>query len=533
MRRLRGDGGQVRLNRGFTISAMSVGAISMLVLSCGDGGVEPAPPPPVPTTVTVSPGSASLTALGETARLAAEVRDQNGQVMAGASVAWTSSDASVAAVDAAGVVTAVANGSATVTATAGSASGTAAVTVAQMVSSVAVSPPSATLGALGDTLRLSAEALDAKGGAIADAVFTWTSGEPSVAAVDALGLVMAADNGTATITATTGSVPGTAAVTVQQVVGTVTVWPPADTIFRGDTLRITAQAVDGNGHVVDAALFIWSSSNPLIARVDRSGLVEGLREGTATVTAASGAAAGISELTVTSADREPLRAIYDAMDGPNWVNSTNWLSAMDLGTWHGVTTGDDGRVTHLELVDNFLDNAIPPEIGRLERLVRLDLSENLGIDGRMPQQLGDLANLEWLDLSGSYFHARGTIPAELGNLKKLKWLDLSDTWFWATEGGPIPAEFGNLESLERLDLRFASLRGRIPSQLGDLERLTWLDLSDNRLTGEIPRSFTKLELDLFHWDGNGNLCAPADQEFQEWLKGIENHNGGKTCDSSG
>ena len=45
--------------------------------------------------------------------------------MSGATVAWTSSDASVATVDATGLVTAVANG----TATAGSASGTAAVTV--------------------------------------------------------------------------------------------------------------------------------------------------------------------------------------------------------------------------------------------------------------------------------------------------------------------------------------------------------------------------------------------------------------------
>ena len=72
----------------------------MLVLSCGDGAVEPPPPAPAPvvTTVTVTPGSATLSALEETARFTAEVRDQNGQVMAGAAVAWASSDASVASV---------------------------------------------------------------------------------------------------------------------------------------------------------------------------------------------------------------------------------------------------------------------------------------------------------------------------------------------------------------------------------------------------------------------------------------------------
>ena len=120
-----------RLIAGFKIPAMAAAGIVMLVLSCGDGAVEPAPPPaaPVATTVTVSPGSAALSALGETARFTAEVRDQNGRVMAAAAVAWVSSDASVATVDASGVVTAAANGSATITATAGSVSGTAAVTV--------------------------------------------------------------------------------------------------------------------------------------------------------------------------------------------------------------------------------------------------------------------------------------------------------------------------------------------------------------------------------------------------------------------
>ena len=122
--------------------------------SCGDAGVEPASPPaPVPTTVLVNPGSATLAALGETARLSAEVRDQNGQVMAGAAVGWASSDASVAAVGASGLVTAAANGSATITATAGSVTGTAAVTVAQVVSVVAVSPAADTLVAFGDTVR--------------------------------------------------------------------------------------------------------------------------------------------------------------------------------------------------------------------------------------------------------------------------------------------------------------------------------------------------------------------------------------------
>ena len=215
VRRRRGDGGPGRLSAGFALSAMGVVGIAMLVLSCGDGAVEPTPTP-VPTTVTVSPGSAALTALGETAQFTAVVHDQNGQVMTGAAVTWTTSDASVAAVNHTGLATAAANGNATITATAGSASGTAAVTVAQAPDSVTVLPAEATLAALGDTLRLAAEAFDANGRAVAGAGFSWASSDNAVATVDGSGLVTAVGNGTATITATVGDVDGESEITVAQ-----------------------------------------------------------------------------------------------------------------------------------------------------------------------------------------------------------------------------------------------------------------------------------------------------------------------------
>ncbi len=101
-------------------------------IGCGDSGSgssaaaapSPAPPPPpTPTTVTVTPETAELTSPGATLQLAAEVRDQNGQVMTGVSVTWASSDDRTARVDEAGLVTAVAGGAATITATVGEASG--------------------------------------------------------------------------------------------------------------------------------------------------------------------------------------------------------------------------------------------------------------------------------------------------------------------------------------------------------------------------------------------------------------------------
>ena len=100
------------------------------VVACGDGTTDPPPPdPPRATTITMTPATAELTALGEAARFTAQVLDQNGQTMAGMTVAWSSGNASVAMVDASGLVTAVGDGVATITASAGPAAGSAAIEV--------------------------------------------------------------------------------------------------------------------------------------------------------------------------------------------------------------------------------------------------------------------------------------------------------------------------------------------------------------------------------------------------------------------
>ena len=171
-------------------------------------------PTPAPTTVAVVPATAELTALGATVQLSAEVRDQDSRAMAGATVSWSSSAVTVATVDAAGDVTAVGKGTATITASAGPASGSAVVTVTQTVASVVVSPSVAELTAWGETVQLTAEALDANGHAVAGAAFSWESTYALVAEVNTIGLVSGIGEGVATITASAGAASGSATVTV-------------------------------------------------------------------------------------------------------------------------------------------------------------------------------------------------------------------------------------------------------------------------------------------------------------------------------
>ena len=108
------------------IGLCTVFVAAALLNGCGgdDAHTAPlAPEPPVPTRVAVSPATVELNALGATVKLTAEVMDQNGRVMAGATVTWGSGDGTVATVDATGLVTVAGNGDATITASAGSASG--------------------------------------------------------------------------------------------------------------------------------------------------------------------------------------------------------------------------------------------------------------------------------------------------------------------------------------------------------------------------------------------------------------------------
>ena len=315
-------------------------AVLLGTMSCGDGTTEPPPYFPEPTTVTVTPATAELVALDATVQLSAQVQDQNGWVMAGATVTWASSDAAVAAVDASGQVTAAGNGSATITAAAGSASGTAAVTVAQVVSAVAVSPEADTLLAFGDTVRLVAEATDANGHAVAASEFSWASSDTVVARVDDLGQVTAAGNGSATITAAAGSASGTAAVTVAQVVSAVVVSPEADTLLAfGDTVRLVAEATDANGHAVAAASeFSWATSDTLVARVDASGLVESVADGAAVVTATASEVTGAAELSVVGTT-PPTITYLDGAGNP----ATDTSSITD----HRIKVSFDERVSFL------------------------------------------------------------------------------------------------------------------------------------------------------------------------------------------
>ena len=264
-----------------------------------------------------------------------------------------------------------------------------------------------------------------------------------------------------------------------------------------------------------------------------------------------------------NSDRAALMALYEATDGANWDDDTNWGTDEDLGDWYGVWTNSDGRVEEVVIRDNGLSGQIPPELEGLGALRRLDLSYhpnlsgsvppelgNLGelrvlaiintsLSGGIPPELGNLSSLVALDLrnegmSGSippelgnlssleilYLVQNGmsgSIPPELGNLSSLRWLGLNNN----SLSGQIPSELGHITGLEHLFLDGNQLSGAIPSSLGNLAAAERMIFQQNKLTGVLPNSFLNLRLDEFSMWGNAGLCYPATPAFRSWLEGME------------
>ena len=222
-------------------------------------------------------------------------------------------------------------------------------------------------------------------------------------------------------------------------------------------------------------------------------------------------------------DRAALVALYNATDGDNWTNNTNWLSDLPIGDWFGITTNADGRVTAVELSDNLLDNTLPNEIGDLSELRTLDLWRNRhegdngsyasglahsdvgwdgGLGGAIPSSIGNLSKLEKLNLGINFF--TGSIPTSLGNLVNLRELAL----YWNDLSGSIPSALGNLTSLRELWLFNNQLSGSIPSELAQLGRLEKFSVSHNTLTGSIPAQLGNLTT-LVDFFVNSNALSGA------------------------
>ena len=162
----------------------------------------------------------------------------------------------------------------------------------------------------------------------------------------------------------------------------------------------------------------------------------------------------------TNQDRAILVELYNATNGPNWTNRTNWLQGDSPCNWFGISCNSEGRVVKINLSNN-LTGTLPASLGNLSQLQSLIFFQN-PLTGTLPASLGNLSQLTSLNIE--YTQINGEIPASLGNLSKLKQLFLAQNQLT----GIIPASLGKLTQLENLYLFGNSLTKCIPAELASL-----------------------------------------------------------------
>ena len=255
------------------------------------------------------------------------------------------------------------------------------------------------------------------------------------------------------------------------------------------------------------------------------------------------------------------------------------LNVLDLGH-NGLTGGipaELGNLASLEVLNlgrNGLMGEIPPELGNLDSLNVLDLGHN-GLTGEIPPELGNLASLEELQLRNN--DLTGKVPAEFGNLADLNYFgwqnnaglcapgtrlfidfaagidhagpfcheadaaalkslyssaggsswESSDGWL---QPGPL-SDWHGVETdsvagrVVALDLSGNGLSGALSASLSALEALRSLRVDGNSgLGGRLALGMTGLSLRTLRYEGT-SLCAPAEPSFRNWLRSIASHTG--------
>lgn len=185
---------------------------------------------------------------------------------------------------------------------------------------------------VGDTLRLEARAVDARGRVVAIGTLTWSSRDASVASVNAAGLVTAVSPGETWVRATTSTLSDSARITVEGapplpgIVTQLELDAPTLTLEEGDARTLAVTARNGAGQVLTGLAVSWRSSDPDIATVDGSGRVVALRPGTVNVVAR------VQAIETTSVVEVSASYGYDLILGRRQTGSGHVLQRIDLRT---------------------------------------------------------------------------------------------------------------------------------------------------------------------------------------------------------
>ena len=196
----------------------------------------------------------------------------------------------------------------------------------------------------------------------------WSSSDSTVVSINSAGLATGLKQGTATITASQGSLWAVYSLIVTPaILVSISVTPDAASIASGLTKQLTATGSysDGTSKAIANGV-TWSSSASSVASVDTTtGLTTGKSTGSATLTASVGSVSGSTTLNVTGAVLQSIAVTAPASSvaaglnqqltatgtfsdgstqtlstGLTWTSSANYAAVTSAGLVTGIATGN-------------------------------------------------------------------------------------------------------------------------------------------------------------------------------------------------
>jgi len=198
-----------------------------------------------------------------------------------------------------------------------------------------------------------------------------------------------------------------------------------------------------------------------------------------------------------SFERQVLADFYESTGGENWRTADNW----DVGdpcwdAWHGITCDEHGHIIAIDMVDNNLYGTLAASLGRLESLLKLDISTTAlsyhnhknrfmnRIEGEVPS-LKDMARLEEINIAGNLIHS---LPEDLYlNGGSLRLVCASYNTLTA-----MPRYLDRFKRLHTLELDHNSIAGTLPPDIGFMPEARYIHLDSNKLAGSIPSTIAGL-----------------------------------------
>ena len=287
---------QAKTQGAVTVSALMSGIKGTASVSSQSGAASVAGLSVIPASATVGVG----TTMNFVATAA--MSDKSTQNLT-TSVTWSSSDPTVASVDATGTMSALKTGVATITATSGSFTATSVVTITTAtLQSIYLLPGSGSVAA-GEAQQFSAYGIysdnsqqDLTG------VVGWSSSDTSVATIQA-GLAQTLKSGSSTISASFSGMNASAPLQVTSAtLNSITISPYLPTFPVGGFQQFTATATFSDGSSQDLTNGVsWGSDNSTVASISSSGMASGVAAGAANLSACVGSVCDSTSVTVVPA----------------------------------------------------------------------------------------------------------------------------------------------------------------------------------------------------------------------------------------